>query len=127
MCRRWDATWSLENGSINARLAAQQRSGPGWREYLTRLHTTGEYPYKGNWDRFVWAVVVDAVFALMLGRKGAPGRSESVPRVPLLLQRDLVTVHTLANSVDIQNGEILMTRSKLETQRTAGSRSLSSG
>lgn len=62
---RWDATWSLDSGSIRAR-----PSGPlrpiGWREYLTRLHTTGGYPVRGNSDRFAWAIVVDLVFVLMV-------------------------------------------------------------
>lgn len=63
---RWDTTWNLDSGSLKARPVAKAVKDLGWREYLTRLHTTGQYPAKGNWDRFAWAIIVDAVFVLMV-------------------------------------------------------------
>jgi hypothetical protein len=61
----WDTTWNLDGGDIRTRKLVLPRDLNA-REYLTRLHTTGQYPSNGAWDRIAWAVVVDAVFVLMV-------------------------------------------------------------
>ncbi len=65
--KRWDATWNLDGGSLKARPTVQAVKDIGWREYLTRLHTTGQYPSQlSNWGRLAWAIIVDGVFVLMI-------------------------------------------------------------
>ncbi len=62
---RWDTTWNLEGGQLSAKRVPATRDMTA-REYLTRLHVTGGYPANGGLSRTAWAVIVDAVFVLMV-------------------------------------------------------------
>lgn len=62
----WRVTYNAQTGGVTGRPADEPAAEPlSARRFLTRLHTAHGYP--GGWDaRWAWAVLVDAMAAVMV-------------------------------------------------------------